>query len=91
MPSGASQNARFKALETVSITIAWLTEKEKEIEEAFNPRGVTRESFNRIFQGRSNANKINRNRAESGEEFLQRIKNFVVEQQSLKNAKNRLI
>jgi hypothetical protein len=32
--------ARFKALEIVSANIDWLLVKEKEIEQAFNPRGL---------------------------------------------------
>ncbi len=86
--SGASQNARFKALETVSITISWLTGREKEIEQAFNPRGqTTHQSFNKIFQERSEAKKILNNPHNSDIILLESIKNYAAQLQKEKGDK----
>ena len=50
-PTGASANARFKALEIVSITNIWLEDKEEEIVQAF---GDSRKSQINTLSGNSN-------------------------------------
>ena len=77
---GAAINARAKALETVSITVNWLFDKEKEIEEAFNPRGLKLTPFSQ-YKNVKNGNSL---------EFNTKVKQFINNSEEFKAFKREL-